>query len=110
MRSKYIAASALLLAVCAASGQAQEPFNYLKVGADAQGFITLSEGGGPYERFFPLGTFFYPAIPGEYDSLGPAADYQKFAAVMGGNLVVAPWDPDDAVVPASVGKVKALFH
>jgi hypothetical protein len=95
MRSKYIAASALLLAVCAASGQAQEPFNYLKVGADAQGFITLSEGGGPYERFFPLGTFFYPAIPGVTDYKDTQADYLNFANVMGGNLVVAPWDLDE---------------
>ena len=93
MRFKHLAAAAFFLVVCAALAQAQEPFNYLKVGVDGEGFITLSEGGGPYERFFPLGTFFYPAIPGIFDSEGPGPDYLRFATVMGGNLVVAPWDP-----------------
>ena len=71
------------------------PFNYLKVSSDAEGFITLAEGAGPYERFFPLGTFFYPTLPTQQDHIvGPAEDYAGFGA-MGGNLVVAPWRPDN---------------
>jgi hypothetical protein len=95
MRFKHRAAPAFLFVLCAALAQGQEPFNYLKVGVDAEGFITLSEGGGPYERFFPLGTFFYPAIPGVTDIENTAANYLSFANVMGGNLVAAPWDPDE---------------
>ena len=77
-----------------AFAQVPDPFNYLKVGVDDEGFITLSEGGGPYERFFPLGTFFYPAIPMGYDTSNVQADYLAFSNI-GGNLVVAPWDPDE---------------
>lgn len=71
------------------------PFNYLKVASDAEGFITLAEGEGPYERFFPLGTFFYPTLRIQMDHMeGPAEDYAGFGA-MGGNLVVAPWRPEN---------------
>jgi hypothetical protein len=56
---------------------------------DDEGFITLTTGVST-GRFFPLGTFFYPALPPDGALLGPAADYAAFAG-LGGNLVVAPW-------------------
>jgi hypothetical protein len=91
-RTKVAAVCFVLFSAALSYGQEPDPFNYLKVSVDDEGFITLAEGEGPHERFFPLGTFFYPAVPGQLDSEGPAPDYLRFAN-MGGNLVVAPWDP-----------------
>jgi hypothetical protein len=100
MRLNILRVTAALL-FCGVIGGARAnnapPFDYLKVGVDAGGFITLQEGVTPAERFFPLGVFFYPAPPGETErgggGGGPEEDYQKFAS-MGGNLVVAPWVPE----------------
>jgi len=44
---------AALLLVAPASAQ-PAPFHTLKVGVDAEGFITLREGEGPAEGYFPL--------------------------------------------------------
>jgi hypothetical protein len=93
MRATTIAALCVILFNAYLCYAQNPPFNYLKVGSDAEGFITLAEGGGPYERFFPLGTFFYPALPGVFDTTELQADYGAFAS-NGGNLVVAPWDPE----------------
>jgi hypothetical protein len=93
MRATTITALCIILFNAYLCYAQNPPFNYLKVGSDAEGFITLAEGGGPYERFFPLGTFFYPAIPMGYDTTNLQADYLAFSN-MGGNLVVAPWDPE----------------
>jgi hypothetical protein len=69
-------------------------FSELKVTADAEGFINLIEGQTQAERFFPLATFFYPALPpGSSVHYPPTVDYQAFAN-MGGNLVVCPWAPN----------------
>jgi hypothetical protein len=91
MRTRYWA---LVVLVLTGPGARAHNFDYLTVGADGEGFITVSEGGGPAERFFPLGTFFYPALQPQFDEIsGPTADFARFAG-MGGNLVVAPWVPD----------------
>lgn len=68
-------------------------FNAIRVGTDDAGFITLKEGDGEPYRWFPLGTFFYPSRYPELDVDPPPplkVIYEKFA-IMGGNLVVAPW-------------------
>jgi hypothetical protein len=62
MRATTLAAILVIVFIPVICKGQSEPFNYLKVSTDAGGFITLAEGDGPYERFFPLGTFFYPAI------------------------------------------------
>jgi len=94
MRLNIPTIGAALLFCAAAAAQADQPpaFNSLQVGVDGEGFITLQEGLTPAERFFPLGVFFYPALPGETDDIpgDPYVDYYKFAS-MRGNLVVAPW-------------------
>jgi hypothetical protein len=92
-RTKVAAVCLFLFSAAVSYGQEPDPFNYLKVSVDGEGFITLAEGEGPYERFFPLGTSFYPAIPMGYDTTNLQADYAAFG-YMGGNLVVAPWDPE----------------
>jgi len=95
MRRTIISAVFVLLYIPGLCEGQNPPFNYLKVRSDAEGFITLAEGEGPYERFFPLGTFFYPTLRVQRDHMeGPAEDYAGFGA-MGGNLVVAPWRPDN---------------
>lgn len=95
MRATIIAALCGVLIIAGLCYGQLPPFNYLKVGSDGEGFITLAEGEGPYERFFPIGTFFYPTLPRQLDHIiGPAEDYDAFAN-MGGNLIVAPWVPGD---------------
>ncbi len=95
MRATTVAASCSILIIAGVCYGQNPPFNYLKVSSDTEGFITLAEGEGPYERFFPLGTFFYPTLQPEQDYIkGPVEDYGGFGA-MGGNLVVAPWRPED---------------
>ena len=95
MRATTIAALCGVLIIAGLCYGQLPPFNYLKVGSDAEGFITLAEGEGPYERFFPLGTFFYPTLPPQQDHIiGPAEDYDAFAN-MGGNIIIAPWRPEN---------------
>jgi hypothetical protein len=93
MRATTLGALCSILIIAGLCYGQNPPFNYLKVNCDAEGFITLAVGEGPFERFFPLGTFFYPTLLRETDGmLGPTQDYANFA-FMGGNLVVAPWRP-----------------
>jgi hypothetical protein len=93
MGAKIAAILSGMLILAGLSYGQNPPFNYVRVSNDAEGFIILSEGDSPYERFFPLGTFFYPAIPMGFDTTNLQADYLAFSN-MGGNLVVAPWDPE----------------
>jgi hypothetical protein len=94
MRSKYVVVVGVFLSVGGgAVGQQPGSFADLKFNVDAEGFINLTVGPG-IARFFPLGTFFYPALPPGAPVQGPTEDYQAFAD-MGGNLIVSPWAPPE---------------
>ncbi len=94
MRGEYVIVGAILILIAGgAVGQQPGSFADLKFSVDAEGLINLTVGPG-IARFFPLGTFFYPALPPGTPVQGPTEDYQAFAD-MGGNLVVSPWSPPD---------------